>query len=149
MRRRTFLFALATVIGLSFATFPTGAQELALSLPLKPDSVRFLVIGDSGTGDSAQYETGAEIIKYHAKFPFTFAVMLGDNMYGSERPQDFVNKFERPYKALLDDHVEFHAALGNHDDPNQMFYKPFNMGGKRYHTIKKGDVRFFALDSNY
>jgi predicted phosphodiesterase len=111
--------------------------------------VRFLVIGDSGTGDSEQYETAATIIKYRSKFPFTFAIMLGDNMYGAERPQDFVNKFERPYKPLLDDKVEFHAALGNHDDPNQIYYKPFNYGGKRYHTFKKGDVRFFALDSNY
>src|SRR4051812_4166131 len=91
-------------------SFSAAGQELPLTLPLKPNSVRFLVIGDSGTGDSAQYETGAEIIKYHAKFPFTFAVMLGDNMYGSERPQDFAKKFELPYKALLDDHVEFHAS---------------------------------------
>jgi predicted phosphodiesterase len=75
--------------------------------------------------------------------------MLGDNMYGSERPQDFVKKFERPYQALLEDKVEFYAALGNHDDQNQIFYKPFNLGGKRYRTFKKGDVRFFVLDSNY
>ena len=75
--------------------------------------------------------------------------MLGDNMYGAERPQDFLNKFEKPYKPLLDKKVEFNAALGNHDDPNQIFYKPFNYGGKRYRTFKKGSVRFFALDSNY
>jgi predicted phosphodiesterase len=75
--------------------------------------------------------------------------MLGDNIYGSERPQDFARKFERPYKALLDADVEFHAALGNHDDPNQKFYKPFNLGGQRYRSFKKGNVRFFVLDSNY
>jgi predicted phosphodiesterase len=146
MRRRTFLAAFAIAAGLSLAPL---AQELPLQLPVKPNSIRFLVIGDSGTGDSEQYETAATIIKYRAKFPFTFAIMLGDNMYGAERPQDFVNKFERPYKPLLDDKVDFHAALGNHDDPNQIFYKPFNFGGKRYHTFKKGGVRFFALDSNY
>ena len=28
--------------------------------------------------------------------------MMGDNLYGSERPIDFVNKFEKPYKPLLD-----------------------------------------------
>src|SRR5437868_14577665 len=88
------------------------AQELELRLPVKAHSVRFLVIGDSGTGDSEQYETAAQIIKYRAKFPFTFAIMLGDNLYGSERPQDFVKKFEQPYKPLLDDKVDFHASLG-------------------------------------
>ena len=75
--------------------------------------------------------------------------MLGDNMYGAERPQDFVQKFEKPYKPLLDAGVKFYASLGNHDDPNQRFYKPFNMDGERYYTYTKGPVRFFVLDSNY
>jgi predicted phosphodiesterase len=146
VRQRFALSVVACAALLSIALF---GQELQLRLPLKPNSVRFLVIGDSGTGDHQQYETAATILKYFARFPFTFAIMLGDNLYGSERPQDFVNKFERPYKALLDAKVEFDAALGNHDDPNQIYYKPFNLGGKRYRTFKKGDVRFFALDSNY
>jgi hypothetical protein len=77
--------------------------------------------------------------------------MLGDNLYGSESPDDFVRKFERPYKGLLDAGVKFYAALGNHDDPKQAFYKNFNMNGERYYSFKapKGSVRFFALDSNY
>jgi 3',5'-cyclic AMP phosphodiesterase CpdA len=82
-------------------------------------------------------------------FPFGFVLMLGDNIYGGERPQDFVKKFELPYKALLDLKIPFYASLGNHDDPNQRFYKPFNMNGERFYTFEKGGVRFFALDSNY
>jgi len=77
--------------------------------------------------------------------------MLGDNLYGGEGPDDFARKFERPYKALLDGGVKFHAVLGNHDDPKQAFYKPFNMNGERYYSFKapQGSVRFFALNSNY
>ena len=47
--------------------------------------------------------------------------------------------------------MKFYASLGNHDDPNQRFYKPFNMNGERYYSFKapQGSVRFFALDSNY
>ena len=145
MPRLTRLLALAVLLAVSAAA--GIAQDLRL--PLKGSSVRFLVMGDTGTGDSEQYETATQILKWRQKFPFTFAIMLGDNLYGSERPQDFVKKFERPYQALLDDKVEFHAALGNHDDQNQVFYKPFNLDGKRYRTFKKGDVRFFVLDSNY
>jgi len=126
---------------------PATAQEL--SLPLRDGSVRFAVLGDAGTGEREQYEIARQLAAFHAKFPFTFAIMLGDNMYGKERPQDFVTKFERPYKALLDADVEFHAALGNHDDPNQRYYKPFNLGGKRYRSFKKENVRFYVLDSNY
>ena len=75
--------------------------------------------------------------------------MLGDNIYGSERPQDFVLKFEKPYAAILARKIPFYASLGNHDDPNQRFYEPFNMNGKRFYSFEKKGVRFFALDSNY
>jgi hypothetical protein len=124
-----------------------AAQDLAL--PLKPDSVKFAVIGDNGTGEQGEYDVAMQMAAWHAKFPFTFVIMMGDNLYGSERPQDFVKKFETPYKPLLDAKVEFYATLGNHDDPNQRFYKPFNMGGQRYYSFKKGNARFFSLDSNY
>ena len=43
----------------------------------------------------AQYEVAGQMAKAHAVFPFTFAIMMGDNMYGSERPQDYEKKFER------------------------------------------------------
>ena len=118
-------------------------------LPRKADSVRFAVLGDTGTGDTAQREIAQQLMRSRQQFPFTFALMLGDNLYGSERPQDYTRKFEVPYKALIDAKVEFHAALGNHDDPNQRFYKLFNLGGQRYRTFRKENVRFFVLDSNY
>jgi hypothetical protein len=130
---------------------PAAAIGAAIDVlpPVGKDSVKFLVIGDSGTGDRAQTETGAQMWKAHAIFPYEFAIMLGDNLYGAERPQDFVAKFERPFKPLLDANISFYASLGNHDDPNQRFYKNFGMGGKRYYTYQKKDVRFFVLDSNY
>ncbi len=130
---------------------PAAAIGAAIEVqpPIGKDSVKFLVIGDSGTGDRAQTETGAQMWKAHAAFPYEFAIMLGDNLYGSERPQDFAAKFERPYKPLLDANIAFYASLGNHDDPNQRFYKNFGMGGKRFYTYQKKDVRFFVLDSNY
>jgi 3',5'-cyclic AMP phosphodiesterase CpdA len=75
--------------------------------------------------------------------------MMGDNLYGSENPRDYARKFEEPYAPLLKAGVKFYAALGNHDDPNQRFYKLFNMGGNRFYSFQKKDVKFFALDSNY
>jgi hypothetical protein len=119
------------------------------ALPNAKDSVKFAVIGDTGTGSSAQYEIGERMAGARARFPYDFAIMLGDNLYGGENPSDFVIKFERPYKKLLDDGVKFFATLGNHDEPAQRFYKPFNMDGKRYYTFRKGSVEFFVLDSTY
>jgi predicted phosphodiesterase len=121
-----------------------------LVLPLHANSIRFAVIGDSGTGDQAQYQVAAQMKDFHDKGAFDFVIMLGDNIYGGHSAADFRKKFEDPYKPLLDSGVKFYASLGNHDDPNQeRLYKPFNMSGERYYTFKKGDVQFFVLDSNY
>ena len=111
--------------------------------------MKFLVIGDSGTGDRPQYEVAARIAGIHKEFQFTRALMLGDNLYGRNNAAAYRNKFERPYAALLEAGVKFYASLGNHDDPAQRFYTPFNMDGRRYYSHSEGDVRFFALDSTY
>src|SRR5262245_20887698 len=142
-RRTVGIVAAAAVLLLTSAI----AQDVRL--PLKDKSTRFAVLGDTGTGEEEQREVGVKEEEYRKKTNFSFAIMLGDNIYGSERPQDFVRKFEVPYKPVLEAGVKFYAALGNHDDPNQRFYKLFNMEGERYYTYEKGNIRFFVLDSNY
>lgn len=131
----------------------------ALTLPNADRSIKFAIIGDSGRGSNEQREVGAKMEAYRQKFNFEFVLMAGDNIYeGPATEEDYRLKFEEPYKALLDAGVKFYAALGNHDDTNQIYYKPFNMGGKRYYTfvppvdpLTRWDtrVRFFALDSTY
>jgi predicted phosphodiesterase len=143
MRRLTFCLLLASLV----SNAPGFAAEL--ELPLQPKSVRFAVIGDSGTGDQRQYDVGRRMDEYREKVQFDFVIMLGDNIYGGDSPADFRRKFEDPYKPLLDAGVKFYASLGNHDNPNQRFYKPFNMGEKRYYNFKNGNVELFALDSTY
>jgi hypothetical protein len=143
MRAVKSLGAILFVGLLTFAVLPAD------DLPLKHDSVRFAVIGDMGTGEKAQYEVAQEMELYREKTMFDFVVMLGDNIYGGKSPADMKRKFEDPYKTLLDAGVKFYASLGNHDNPNERFYKPFNMGEKRYYSFKKGNAEFFVLDSNY
>jgi len=121
-----------------------------VQVPLKSDSLRFAVVGDTGTGGRQAIEIGSQLAKAREKFPFEFVVMMGDNMYGGESARDYEKKFERPFKPLLDAGIKFYAALGNHDEANQRFYKLFNMNGQRFYTFKpRAGIRFFALDSNY
>jgi len=149
------VYTAAAFIGLIVAavtTAPAAARQQAqVPLPNKPDSLHFAVIGDNGTGDKPQYEIGAQMLEWYTRFEFPIVVMMGDNIYGSDRPQDFVKKFEAPYKALLDKGVKFYASLGNHDSREQRYYKLYNMDGKLYYSFKapKEDVRFFALESTY
>jgi predicted MPP superfamily phosphohydrolase len=127
------------------------AAPPAAALPNRDGSLKFGVLGDFGTGDRSQFQLGEQMLELHAAFPYELIVTVGDNIYGSERPQDFVRKFENPYKGLLDAKVRFYASLGNHDSPEQRFYEKFNMDGRRYYSFKapKQDVRFFALESGY
>ena len=136
---------------------PAPAAREALALPNRPGSVKFAAIGDAGRGNRAQHEVSQRMQAFREVFPFDFVVLLGDNVYDGGTPEDYRLKFEQPYRPLLDDDVEFYATIGNHDDPNQPGYAPFNMRGRRYYTFQADgsvlarltdtDVRFFMIDT--
>jgi len=139
---------LSIVVVLLALSIASAAQELRL--PNKEGSVKFAVIGDTGEPSSGQAAVARQMADWKSRFPFTFALMMGDNLYGAESARDYERKFSAPYKALLDGGIKFYAALGNHDDDGQIQYKLFNMDGQKYYTFKpQNGVRFFALDSNY
>ena len=98
------------------------------------------------------------MLRFRESFPFEFVLMLGDNIYeGPATPDDYRRKFEEPYRALLDEEIKFYAVLGNHDDPRQVAYAPFNMNGHRFYTFAPpvnlvtkiaARVEFFGIDSS-
>jgi Calcineurin-like phosphoesterase len=166
MRSRQFVSAVTLVLSSvligreltarpSRTPVPVSQQNVGaappVALPNKAGSLKVAIFGDFGDETTGQFATAAQLATTHASFPFEMALTTGDNLLGSERPQDFVNKFETPYKPLLDAGVIFHASLGNHDAQEQRYYKLFNMNGKLYYSFKapKQDVRFFLLNSNY
>lgn len=148
-RLRAVFVSLALVLCACHASPPLARTLEKLGFSVSPAAVRFAVIGDSGTGYTAQYEIAAWMQAYHQVFPFEFVIMLGDNLYGGYTADDFERKFQIPYRPLLDEKVEFYATLGNHDNTPEEFFKPFHMGGQRFYAFTKGNVRFFVLDSNY
>src|SRR4030095_827447 len=126
------------------------STEAVVALPNKEGSLKFGVLGDFGTGASSQYQLADQMAKLYARFKYQIVVLVGDNLYGAERPQDFERKFEVPYKPLLDAGVKFYACLGNHDAREQRYYKLFNMDGQLYYTFNPSpDIRFFMLESTY
>jgi 3',5'-cyclic AMP phosphodiesterase CpdA len=141
LRIRTLVFLIAAAA--STATFGQSSPPL----PNRADSLKFAAIGDNGTGEREQYEVAKQMVSVRAAFAFDLVIMLGDNMYGGQRPDDFVKKFEQPYAPLLAAGVRFQASLGNHDRSENVSYKHFNMNGERYYSYARRNVRFFALDS--
>jgi len=141
------------------ALFVDDLARDTLTLPNAERSIKFAIIGDSGRGSKEQHDVAAQMEAYRQRFDYRFVLMAGDNIYeGPASAEDYRLKFEDPYKPLLDAGVKFYAALGNHDDSNQVYYEPFHMDGNRYYTfvppvdpITRWDtrVRLFALDSTY
>jgi hypothetical protein len=136
---------------------PAPPTKEVLALPNGPGSIKFAAIGDAGRGDRPQYEVSAQMQAFRKIFDYDFVVMLGDNVYDGGTLEDYRQKFELPYKPLLDEGVEFYATIGNHDDAGQPFYEPFNMNGRRFYTFKADrsllakltdtDVEFFMIDT--
>lgn len=161
-RFHSLLLTLILTVGLGAFPAAAAAQALrtngaaartarlpSITLPIRKDSARLAVFGDAGRGTKDQYELGTVIAEYQQAFPFDTVLLTGDNIYGPDGPADMRNKFELPYKALLDRGVKFYGSLGNHDTSNQRFYALFNMNGEEYYRIERGDVSFYALNSNY
>jgi tartrate-resistant acid phosphatase type 5 len=127
-------------------------------------AVRFVAIGDTGQGSEGQRAVASAVAAKCATARCDFGVMLGDNIYPSgvssaDDPQ-LKSKFEDIYSAL---NFEFYVVLGNHDYGNNGAGTDFTRGvhevaysqrqpkwkmpAAHYHFVK-GDIEFFALDTN-
>lgn len=160
MRRCTTLITAAFFVFLLLSPALAGLQQHAVES--KPqshpenkktsESLHFAVMGDTGSGDDAQYAVARQMTAAYNRQPFSFVLMLGDNVYGGKLSKKADKVFNLPYKDLLDKGVRFYATLGNHDVGNaaeQIAFPKFNMGGKTYYSFAPaGDlVEFFTFNS--
>ena len=93
-------------------------RMLLLGLVLLPafgQTLRFGVIGDSGSGDARQLAVAKQMEAVNRAHHWEFVLMLGDNIYDDGNPRDFDRKFKNVYRNLMNAGVKFHATLGNHD----------------------------------
>jgi len=124
---------------------PPGTAS-PLPMPEMRGGTVFALMGDSGSGDTAQRDVAQAMLTYFTtarRFPFV--LMLGDNLYHD----DYNGEFLEPYKPLLDKGVTFYATLGNHDRDLEIHFKPFNMNDQDRYAFDQGNARFVALNSNH
>lgn len=148
--RRLAGLALLLVGGIAGACAPDE------SAPTRTDfgsrAVRFLAIGDFGTGKAEQQEVADAMCAHLEREPFDFVVSTGDNVYPDGDPADFEKKFFAPYECLTDEGVRWHSTLGNHDvstaEGRPEIEEPaFGMPAS-YYTWRLGPITFVMLDSN-
>lgn len=130
--------------------------------------VRFVALGDTGTGSADQAKVGNAISAFCKSRGCDFVQLLGDNLYesGASSVDDPIwqSNFEIPYAAI---DLDFYAVLGNHDygakglgtdfpkGKNEIDYtsksKKWKMPSAYYrHAPPAGGglVEIFALDTN-
>ena len=136
--------------------------------PAAPKAVRFVAIGDTGTGTAAQKKVGDTIAAVCKARGCDFVQLLGDNIYesGVSSVDDplWQTAFETPYAAVDQD---FYAVLGNHDyghnglgtdfgkGTHEIAYtaksKKWKMPSAYYQYVPPAganNVHMFALDTN-
>ena len=101
-------------LGCSEKTTESGQPETVEEN--RSGEMRFVVLGDAGEGNQAQYDVAAAMEQVSAEKGCDFALYLGDGLYdtGVESVEDsqFLGKFEQPYTSLT---CLLYVVLGNHD----------------------------------
>ncbi|WP_414576520.1 metallophosphoesterase family protein [Anabaena sp. CCY 9402-a] len=161
-RRQFLLLSSVSTLGtgvLSWTLIRQNGQSKLIDVataatPIKKDLLlRFISVADTGTGAKGQYAVAKAMTLHHQRNPYDLVVLAGDNIYNNGEIEKIQAVFERPYQDLLKQGVKFQACLGNHDirtdngEP-QVKYPGFNMNGRRYYSVRRDRVEFFALDTN-
>jgi len=163
-----------TFVGQVMAMSNTPKTDVE-GIPAIGKIVRFIAVGDTGTGKEGQYKVADAIEKVCADHGCDFALGLGDNIYesgvDSVEDEQWLDKFEKPYQNL---DFPFYMTLGNHDNSyfaggglanvkgeiqvdyhyeENRFSEKWNMPARYYHfSAPLADseplVDFFSLDSN-
>jgi Calcineurin-like phosphoesterase len=173
INRRQFLL-LSGLGGLGAAGFGgllwSASSSAIPSLPKEKPLLRFGVMADTGTGSMQQYAVGRALLQHHRQRPISMVLLAGDNIYTNGEFNKIKEAFTLPYQDLINSGVKFYACLGNHDvrgdvcgtdrgercaatstleiRNEEVNHRPFNMGGQRYYTFRKGDIQFFATETN-
>ena len=109
MWKRRTLVALG-VLALTRAVAVSGAR------PADPaEAARFILVGDTGTGDERAREVAAQIRRTAGAASASHVFLLGDNVYELGEARFIGSRFLDVYRGVLALGVRIHAALGNHD----------------------------------
>jgi acid phosphatase type 7 len=134
--------------------------------PGKNKATRFWLVGDSGTGGTAQAEVYQAMVKYVAdqKRPLDMYVHVGDMAYTTGKEHEFEKGYFKPYEPLLRNTVCW-PSLGNHEGytskgasgtgpyfdvyvvPTKGEAGGVASGCEAYYSFDYGQIHFICLDS--
>jgi 3',5'-cyclic AMP phosphodiesterase CpdA len=122
------------------------APMTTASEPGAKEPLRFIALGDSGTGGAAQMALAKRI----AASTFDFMLFLGDIAYEDGSAAQLQNNFFAVYRDFLR-YTPAYPTLGNHDRQTRLgrpYLEAFVLPEpERYYAFDWGDVHFVAIDT--
>jgi predicted phosphodiesterase len=148
------------IVGSTLWRFATGREDLlpgrapdvVLRTPapaIRPDRLRFAVVGDNGTGGRNAMRVGRAMADAYRDQPFSLLVHTGDLVYYGDLDARYDEVFVRPLRPLLDAGVRVRPVLGNHEfdyTASLRLLERLGLPG-RYYSFRAGPAEFFMLDS--
>jgi 3',5'-cyclic AMP phosphodiesterase CpdA len=127
----------------------TEAAPLSTAAAPKPSTpIRFVALGDTGTGGAAQ----RAIAKRMSEVPYDLILFLGDIAYESGTASQLQHNFFEVYADVLR-YVPAYPTIGNHErrtHKGHPFFDAFVLfGAERYYSFEWGDVHFVAIDTTH
>lgn len=123
----------------SFRTAPEGAGK-----------ARFIIVGDTGSGNANQRAVAARMTEYRPDF----LLHVGDVVYDDGEERLYPQRFFSPFQALIAN-APVYPVIGNHDvrsEQGAAYLRAFDLpseasGTERYYSFRWGQAEFFALDT--
>lgn len=124
----------------------TGKAPMTTASAPSDDHLKFVALGDTGTGGPAQLA----IAKWISTVPFDFMVFLGDIAYESGTAAQLQSNFFAVYRDFLR-YVPVYPTIGNHERRTRLgrpYFEAFVLPEpERYYSFDWGSVHFVAIDT--
>jgi tartrate-resistant acid phosphatase type 5 len=118
--------------------------------------IRVVGMGDFGSGNQAQRDVAAAIVRMGKAQPFDFGVTFGDNFYPSGMTSTDDPRWRDWWEALYSPlGITFYPTLGNHEwysddgaEAEIAYHSPTWRFPSPYYTFTAGPAQFFAVDTS-
>jgi predicted phosphodiesterase len=127
---------------------PVAGQAVPTIVPAP--EVRVAVVGDTGTGDSAQQATAEQILAERGDHPYDALLLLGDLIYEEGDAELTHERVIEPYLPLTSAGTRLLPVLGNHDYLSGEQQQILDALGRTdsWYVDELGPLRVVVLDSN-
>lgn len=131
-------------------------RETIRVTPKHPGRIRFLAMGDTGTGQAAQRIVAQAAKRVCAEEDCDFVLLLGDNFYPDGLRSLSDSRFEEVFTSQYKEfQIPFFPVLGNHDVRNPPVYEIMKTDSHPLwkmpdfeYEIRTRDARILAVNTN-